>query len=94
VTAVAGLITPERVALRLLAGCPAGATLDALAANGVTEQTIARLVADGHAALRVHRIVSVGPVVWVFLTGAGLDQLHHNPAAAPRTKRGAYNARR
>jgi hypothetical protein len=76
VTRLAALARAERSALTVLAGCPAGATVEALhLANNVALETIARLIGDGYAAIRVQRYRAGEPVWWVFITGAGLTRL-------------------
>jgi hypothetical protein len=42
-------------ALRILAGCPDGATEDALARHGITRAALWDLVADGHATVQTQR---------------------------------------
>jgi len=76
VTRLATLARLERAALATLAGCPGGATLDALIANQHSCDTIARLINRGHAIVGFRNYTKPPcTIAWLYITDAGLNRL-------------------
>ena len=62
-------------ALALLAGCPNGATLDALKLNGCSENVLLHLVSLGLASSQVRRVLPDMRIQWFYITDAGIAEL-------------------